>query len=125
MHDSRTQTRFTTGPFDFQRLDVHRVLQSALLSGDRLARTLPRGYGNLADPITRALLSAHLLFVEAASRSGADRRNRFRMSKAEASEAAAGLGDAVLLGLLPEGEVAEVVTLLARASAMLTRLAVR
>ena len=123
MHDTRHT--FVPGPFDFQRLDVHRVLQDALVSGDRLARDLPRGHSNLSDQITRALLSAHLLFVEAASRIGADRRNRFRMSKAEASEAAAGLGDAVLLGLLPESDVAPIVTLLARASAMLTKLAAR
>jgi four helix bundle protein len=119
------RTHHAYGAFDFQRLDVHHVLQEALVAGDRLARTLPRGYANLTDQIARALLSAHLLFVEAASRTGADSRNRFRMSKAEASEAAAALQDAVLLGLLPDTEVAKVVALLARACAMLTRLAGR
>lgn len=92
------------------------------MHGDALARSLPRGYATLADQARRALLAAYLGVAEAAARTGADRRMRFRVARGEASEAAAALEAVVLLGLAPAGSVQPVVVLLARLCAMLTRL---
>ena len=111
------------GPFDYQRLDAYQVALQALVEGDRLARQLPRGYAKLADQLRRALLSAHLGVAEAASRSGADRRARFRCSRGEASEAAAALEAVLSLQLAPADRVEPVLHLLGRLAAMLTRLA--
>lgn len=111
------------GPFDYQRLDAYRVALQALVEGERLAKQLPRGYAKLADQLRRALLSAHLGVAEAASRTGADRRCRFRCARGEASEAAAALEAVLALQLAPADRVEATLHLLARLCAMLTRLA--
>jgi four helix bundle protein len=116
-------TGWRPGPFDHERLDAFAVAREALRRGDRVARGLPRGYAPLADQLRRALLSAYLGVAEAASRSGADRRMRFRCARGEAAEAAAALDAAALLDLAPRDAVAPVIALLARLAAMLTRLA--
>ena len=129
--ESRTPSTSTTtepaawraGRFDYQRLDAYAVAKEALVDGDRLARQLPRGYGKLADQLRRALLSAHLGVAEAASRTGADRRARFRCSRGEASEAAAALEAVLALQLSPAERVEPILHLLCRLGAMLTRLA--
>ena len=110
------------GVFEHERLDAFVVARRALCDGERVARRLPRGYATLVDELRRALLSAYLGVAEAASRSGADRMARFRCARGEAAEAAAALDAVVALGLVPEGEVREVVVLLGRLCAMLTRL---
>jgi four helix bundle protein len=114
---------WSPGPFDHQRLDAYKVALEALVDGDRLARQLPRGYGKLTDQLRRALLSAHLGVAEAASRTGADRRARFRCARGEASEAAAALEAVLLLKLAPAERVEPILHLLGRLAAMLTRLA--
>lgn len=111
------------GPFDHQRLDAYAVALEALVRGDAVARQLPRGYAKLADQLRRALLSAHLGVAEAASRTGADRRARFRCCRGEASEAAAALEAVLMLQLAPPERIQPLVHLLARLCAMLTRLA--
>lgn len=111
------------GAFEHHKLDAFAVCREALARGDRLARRFPRGYAKLGDQLRRALLSAYLGIAEAASRTGDDRRARFRCARGEASEAAAALEAASLLQLAPANEVREVITLLARVAAMLTRLA--
>lgn len=129
-HTPRTSTSTSTepaawhpGPFDYQRLDAYTVALQALVLGDRLAKQLPRGYAKLADQLRRALLSVHLGVAEAASRSGADRRARFRCCRGEASEAAAALEAVLCLQLAPADRVEPVLHLLGRLCAMLTRLA--
>ena len=114
---------WSPGPFDYQRLDAYKVALQALTDGDRLARQLPRGYAKLADQLRRALLSAHLGVAEAASRTGADRRARFRCSRGEAAEAAAALEAVLALGLAPAERVEPILRLLGRLAAMLSRLA--
>ena len=111
------------GIFDHQRLDVFNVAREALARGDKLARALPRGYGKLRDQLRRALLSAYLGIAEAASRTGDDRRARFRCARGETTEAAAALEAVALLRLAPTTEVEQIICLLARMAAMLTRLA--
>ncbi len=108
--------------FAHERLDAYHVAREALAQGEAVARELPRGYATLADQLRRALLSAHLGVAEAAARSGADRAARFRCARGEASEAAAALDAVVVLGLVPAARVEQVVALLARLHAMLTRL---
>lgn len=114
---------FRPGPFDHEKLDAFRVAREALARGDRLARGLPRGYGSLKDQLRRALLSAYLGVAEAANRTGKDRLARFRCARAEAAEAAAALDAIVVLKLAPAKQVREIVILLARLTAMLTKLA--
>jgi four helix bundle protein len=88
-----------------------------------VAKSLPRGYGSLKDQLRRALLSAYLGVAEAANRTGKDRLSRFRCARAEAAEAAAALDAVLILGLAHQDEVEPVVHLLARLTAMLTKLA--
>ena len=129
--DASSNTRPLPGPpstwqlgaFEHHKLDAFAVCQEALARGDRLARRFPRGYAKLGDQLRRALLSAYLGIAEAASRTGDDRRARFRCARGEASEAAAALEAACVLRLASADEVHEVITLLARVAAMLTRLA--
>ena len=109
--------------FAHDRLDAYSVAREARILGDGIARALPRGYGPLADPLRRALLSAFLGVAEAASRTGADRLSRFRCARGEASEAAAALEAVMLLDLAPRHQVEPVIALLGRLYAMLTRLA--
>jgi four helix bundle protein len=98
------------------------VAREALVRSDAIVGRLPRGYGTLSDQLRRALLSAYLQTAEGAHRSGADRLARFRGARGEAGEAAAALEAVAALGLGPAMEVQQVLDLLARLCAMLTRL---
>jgi len=119
-NDSRTETG---RHFDHHRLDAYRVALEAMVAGDRIAQKLPRGYGKLKDQLQRALQGAFLQTTEAAARTGADRRARFRSARAEAGEAAGALEGLVALGVADANEVAQVHQLLWRLCAMLCRLA--
>jgi len=110
------------GHFDHHKLDAFHVAKRALVQGNAIARRLPRGYSKLADQLHRALLSAYLGVAEAAYRTGADRRNRYRCSRGEAGEAAAALEAVLFMELAAASDVNEVIGLLARLVAMLTRL---
>ena len=109
--------------FDHHRLDAFRVALEALVQGDRIARSLPRGYGPLVDQLRRSLQGAYLQTAEAAARTGADRASRFRCARAEACEAAACLEAIVGLDLAPSEACEPVMHLLWRLCAMLTKLA--
>lgn len=109
--------------FAHDRLDAYEVARQALVLGEAIAKSLPRGYAGLADQLRRALLSVVLGIAEAASRTGADRLSRFRCARGEASEAAAALDVVLALGLAPKEAVEPVVARLGRLYAMLTRLA--
>ncbi|UCH26427.1 MAG: four helix bundle protein [Trueperaceae bacterium] len=113
---------FRAGPFDHERLEAFQVARQALARGDHIARGLPRGFGSLKDQLRRALLSAYLGVAEAANRTGKDRLARFRWARAEAAEAAAALDAILILKLATAGEIHEVIHLLARLAAMLTKL---
>jgi four helix bundle protein len=108
--------------FAHHKLDAFHVAKSALIAGDALVRSLPRGYGPLADQTRRALLGAYLQLTEAAARDGADRRQRFRCARAECNEAAAAVEGALALGLVPQRDAEAVLGALDRLAAMLTRL---
>ena len=94
-----------------------------MVQGDAIAQQMPRGYGKLKDQLTRALQGAFTQTAEAASRTGADRRARFRVARAEAAEAAAILEGIERLGLVDAERIEPVTVLLWRLCAMLTRLA--
>ena len=118
-------TKFKAGRFDYQRLDAYKVALRALELGEKIAKLLPRGYGKLRDQLRRALLSSYLNIAEASSRTGNDRRSRFRCSRGEAAEAAAATEAVALLQLAPASLTDELTELLGRNCAMLTRLAQR
>ena len=109
--------------FDHHRLDAFHVALDALVAGEQIARSLPRGYGKLGDQLRRALQGAYLQTSEAAARTGADRLARFRAARAEACESAADLEALARLGVAEQQEVEPVLELLWRLAAMLTRLA--
>jgi four helix bundle protein len=119
------QPKWKAGKFDYQRLDVYKVARQALQLGEQISKQLPRGYGKLKDQLRRALLSTYLNIAEAASRTGNDRRCRFRCSRGEAAEAAAAVEAIALLQLAPTQQTDELTALLGRSCAMLTRLAQR
>ena len=108
--------------FAHHRLDAFHVAKEALRLGHVMSASFPRGYATLADQLRRALLGAYLQLTEAAARSGADRANRFRCARAEANEAAGAVEAAQVLGLADDASAAELLSLLDRLSAMLTRL---
>ena len=108
--------------FDYHRLDAFSVAREALRRGEAVARQLPRGHAHLADQLRRALLAAFLGIAEGSSRFGNDRIARFRCARGEASEAAAAMEAIQVLSLAEEQEVGEILQLLDRLCAMLTRL---
>jgi|JI10StandDraft_1071094.scaffolds.fasta_scaffold671601_1 four helix bundle protein len=109
--------------FPHHALDAYWVSLDALVQADALAKKLPRGYGPLADQLRRASQSAFLQLSEGAARSGADRAQRLRCARAEACEAAACVEALGRLNLATADEVANLLQLLGRLSAMLLRLA--
>ena len=109
--------------FAHNRLLAYPVILEALVAGDRVARSLPRGYAKLGDQLRRALLGAFLQFAEGAAREGDDRKSRLRCSRAEAGEAAAAVDAALALRLTPSGEPERIIAFLDRFAAMLTGLA--
>ena len=120
-HDAKTlYTRFP-----HHGLDAYEVALEALAKADAQAKKLPRGYGPLADQLRRASQSAFLQLSEGAARSGADRAQRLRGGRAEACEAAACVEALGRLGLASTEEVCELLQLLGRLAAMLTKLAGR
>ena len=108
--------------FAHHSLDCFHVAREALALGHTLVAQWPRGHATLADQLRRALLGAYLQLTEAAARTGADRAQRFRCSRAEANEAAAAIEAAVVLGLSPPAQGEQLLGLLSRLVAMLTRL---
>ena len=119
MHDSHDSH---DSHFSHELLDVYIVSRQALIIGDAIARSLPRGYGHFADQLRRALLSSHLGVAEAANRAGADRSMRCRYARAEAAEAASAIDGLVALRLVDATRAAEARALLRRVYAMLTKL---
>lgn len=109
-------------PFAHQRLRAWDVALEALARCDAAARKLARGYGPLADQLRRASQSACLQIAEGAAKAGAERAQRFRGARAEASEAAAALEAAAVLGLLPGEQVAQAMNELGKLCAMLVKL---
>ena len=107
------------------RLEVYELALESLVVADRLARSLPRGYGPLADQLRRASQSAFLQLSEGLARSGADRRQRLRNARAEACEAAACIEAIGRLGLVPAADARALQASFGRISAMVYRLAAR
>ena len=109
--------------FDYHRLDVWWVAFEAFIRGNAIADALPTGQAKLKDHLKRALASAFTQTSEVAPRKGADRAQRVRVARSEASEAAAALEAVGGLGLAEPREIDAVLELLWRQSAMLYRLA--
>ena len=108
--------------FEYHRLDAYRVALVAMVRGMRLLGRLPRGYGKLKDQGERALQGAFTQTAEGVARAGADRRQRLRVARAEAGEAAAVLEGLEALGVVDASEAFAARELLWRMCAMLTRL---
>ena len=63
--------------FDHHRLHAYDVALAALVRGEAIAKTIPRGHASFVDQLRRALAGAFLQTTEAAARTGADRLARF------------------------------------------------
>jgi four helix bundle protein len=109
-------------PFAHQRLRAWAVALQALALCDAASKRLGRGYAPLGDQLRRASQSACLQVGEGAAKCGAERAQRLRGARAEASEAAAALEAAAVLGLVPAAEVAVALNELGRLCAMLVKL---
>ena len=109
--------------FDHHGLDAYHVAIAALVVGEAILKTLPRGYGDLGDQTKRALHGAFLQTAEASARIGADRLARFRAARGEAGEAAAAFEALERLGVADPTAVDTELELLWRLCAMLCRLA--
>ena len=119
-HRQDDKTSYTR--FPHHSLDAYGVALEALAQADALAKALPRGYGPPSDQLRRASQSAFLQLSEGAARLGPDRAQRLRCARAEACEAAACVEALGRLGLATTTEVADLMGLLGRLAAMLTRL---
>ncbi len=109
--------------FPHHGLDAYAVGLEALTKADALAKKLPRGYGPLSDQLRRASQSAFLQLSEGAARTSADRAQRLRGARAEACEACVEALER--LGLATAADAGELLSLLGRLAAMLTKLAAR
>ncbi|MBK6518685.1 MAG: four helix bundle protein [Polyangiaceae bacterium] len=109
--------------FPHHGLDAYAVGLEALTKADALAKKLPRGYGPLSDQLRRASQSAFLQLSEGAARMSADRAQRLRGARAEACEACVEALER--LGLATAADAGELLSLLGRLAAMLTKLAAR
>lgn len=119
-HDSTSKPRWR---FEHHALDAYRVALDALVRGEAILKTLPRGYGDLGDQTKRALHGAFLQTAEASARTGADRLARFRVARGEAGEAAAAFEALERLGVVDPIAVDAELELLWRLCACLFRLA--
>ncbi|MBK8937472.1 MAG: four helix bundle protein [Polyangiaceae bacterium] len=124
-HDPKARRQDLVSPLSPSRSRRVRGSARRAREDDALAKKLPRGYGPLSDQLRRASQSAFLQLAEGAARSGADRAQRLRGARAEACEAAACVEALGRLGLSTQSEVAELLSLLGRLAAMLTKLAGR
>jgi len=125
--DERTQLDCTGGRYacmlSFQKLDVYRCSIEFVAMAVEFGGTIPRGYGELRDPLRRAALSVPLHIAEGAGRtSEADGARHFAIARGSAMECAAVLDVVRVLGALPEERHRQATELLARTVAMLTKL---
>jgi four helix bundle protein len=109
--------------FDHHRLHAYDVALEALVLGEHLAKSVPRGNASFVDQLRRALAGAFLQTTEAAARTGADRLARFRAARGEVCEAAGALEAMERLGLVGGESVERELALLHRLCCMLTKLA--
>ena len=122
-HDTTPPHRIRQYVFDHHRLHAYDVALEALVLGEQLAKTVPRGNASFVDQLRRALAGAFLQTTEAAARTGADRLARFRAARGEVCEAAGALEAMDRLGLVSGADVERELALLHRLCCMLTKLA--
>jgi len=109
---------------DHERLDVdHRALDF-LVFANRVIEGLPRGRSDLADPFTRASMSAVLNIAEGAGKvSKGDKRRDYLTARGSATESAAPLDACLRLKLLDAAPHEAGKQMVVRIVAMLIRLA--
>ena len=117
----------TTDPrpfiFDHHRLHAYDVALTALVRGEAIAKSIPRGHASFVDQLRRALAGAFLQTTEAAARIGPDRLARFRAARGEVCEAAGAVEALERLGLVSPDAAHGELALLHRLCGMLTKLA--
>jgi four helix bundle protein len=114
---------FVPGPFEAERLDVYRVARELLARVTEITRGW-RGQAELVDQARRAALSCLLNIAEGAAQpvSSGNKRRHYQSARGSASEVAAALDAATLLGLCGERDIAPPRQFAGRICAMLTRL---
>jgi len=106
-------------------LIVEQLAREAARQGIALVQTLPRGHGELADQVKRALISVVLNTTEGLNRTAGDRRNLLTVARGSAAEAGAGLALLAALGLVDAARVDSLDAQLDRIRGMLFSLARR
>ncbi len=109
--------------FDHRRLVAFQVATEALVRGEALLDTVPRGHAPIVDQTRRALESGYLNTAEGAGKIGPARLAAFRIAETEASEAGAGFEGLLRLGHVEPNETMAVLELLDRQCGLLTGLA--
>ena len=104
------------------RLDIYNVAQELDVVIVDAARRAPKGHGWLIDQVQRASESMVLNLVEGNGRTGADRKQHFKISRGSAYELDAGLELMSHRALLAPLERRAAKILLCRFVAMLTKL---
>lgn len=105
------------------RLFAYDVALDALVLGEQIVKSVPRGNASFVDQLRRALAGAFLQTTEAAARTGADRLARFRAARGEVCEAAGALEAMERLGLVGGESVERELAMLHRLCGMPTKLA--
>jgi four helix bundle protein len=108
---------------DHERLDVYRCSIEFLAVAVRIGAGLRRGNANLRDQLQRASTSIPLNIAEASGKSSAADRARFHaIARGSALECGAILDVLAVMGAAKHDEVRAAKALLARITAMLTKL---
>ena len=107
----------------FQKLDVYRCAIELLALAAPISGRVPRGFSSLAEQLRRASLSVPLNIAEAAGRTtDVDAARHYAIARGSAMECAAIIDSLHVLSMVDDTERTNVLALIARIVAMLTRL---
>jgi four helix bundle protein len=119
----QVQTPEDAMAFDHEKLDVYKLAVQHVATADDIANQLPKGRSYLASQLRRAALSIPLNIAEGAGEYAAAEKKRFyRIARRSATECAAALDVAAVLGCLAEPLHQEARSTLLRLVQMLTKM---
>ncbi len=109
--------------FDFEKIDVYRLILEAIDKTVKVALGFPRGYAYLADQLKRAISSAGLNTAEGIGEYKSLEKARFyRMALRSISESCSIIQIGFRLKIISEFDYQDLYTIYTRISKMLTKL---
>ena len=109
--------------FDFERMDVYRLSLAAIDSCIAIAQRMPRGHGNLADQLRRAVASISLNVSEGSGEfKPAEKARFYRIALRSTSETCSIIQIGNRLKIINDELYRDAYELLTRIAKMLTRL---